>query len=208
MAELATEILCAVTTHKPILDARMKIDFIFAYASTDEVGTKLGDAIRHHSCRALGLCRRLGLKDRVMGRGDCEILLDADWWETASGEQARALLDHELTHIEVMTDKHGRILWDDIKRPKLRLRPHDFEFGWFISVAERHRAAAQECIQARTMLDAAGQWLWPDLVAPPAEEPTVEIRTGGKTSGPMSLKKFSEAAKGITMTKKIYHLKR
>lgn len=158
--EIAREILCGYTEHKPLLDARVKIDFIFAYAE-DTPGAV---AIRHHGIRAIGLCRRIGLKDRVMGRGDAEIVLDGDWWKEATAAQARALLDHELHHLEIVTDKHGRVQWDDLRRPKLKLRPHDFEFGWFVEMARRHKAAAQESIQAKTIMDAAGQWLWPDLM--------------------------------------------
>lgn len=183
--ELAHEILCAYAPHKPLLDARVKIDFVFAYGDADTGAP----AIKHHGVRALGLCRRIGLKDRAMGRGDAEIILDADWWAEATADQARALLDHELTHLEVMTDKHGRWEWDDLHRPKLRLRPHDYEFGWFVEMARRHGAAAQERIQAKTLLDASGQWLWPDLVPP---EPPVEAA--------------SAAGKGAA--KKTYHLKK
>lgn len=164
VAELAREILCEFTTHKPLLDARVKVDFIFAHADVDANGIKRRPAIVHGGVRALGYCRRLGLKDRTMGRGDAEIVLDGDWWIEATAKQSRALLDHELHHIEVVTDKHGRVQWDDLGRPRLKLRPHDFEFGWFIEIARRHGVASQECVQAKVMVDAAGQLLWPDLV--------------------------------------------
>jgi hypothetical protein len=32
--------------------------------------------------------------------------------------------------------KTGQIQLDDEGRPKLRIRPHDFEFGWFARTAE------------------------------------------------------------------------
>lgn len=197
--DIAAELLCKYPEHKPLLDARVKIDFVFAYAG-DQPGSV---AIRHHGIRALGLCRRLGLKDRAKGQGDAEIILDADWWQKATADEARALLDHELHHLSIVTDKHGRIQWDDLRRPKLKLRPHDLEFGWFLEMARRHGAASQERIQAKTVMDAGGQWLWPDLVEP---EATIELSTGGQSTGPMPLSKFEAAAKAIQ--KKTYRLKK
>jgi len=164
LAELARELMCEFTTHKMLLDARVKVDFIFAYADVDANGMKRRPAIVKGGVRALGYARRLGLKDRAMGRGDAEIVLDGDWWQEADAAHARALLDHELHHLEVVTDKHNRVQWDDLMRPRLRLRPHDFEFGWFVEIARRHGMASQECVQAKVMVDAAGQLLWPDLV--------------------------------------------
>lgn len=162
--DMAAEILCKYVEHKSLLTGRVKIDYVFAYADEDEHGMKRGDAIRHHGVKALGLCRRIGLKDRALGRGDAEIMLDGDWWQKASEAEQRALLDHELHHLEVRMNQFGQIAFDDLQRPKLNLRPHDFEFGWFAVIAQRHKEASQERKQAKTILDSAGQWLWPDLM--------------------------------------------
>ncbi len=163
VADLAREILCAHETHTPLLDARLKIDFVFAYGDRDDNDKLIGDALKHHGVKALSICRNLALKDRAMGRGDAEISLDGDWWEDEATEaQQEALLDHELHHIEVRT-KDGAVLTDDLQRPLLRLRPHDFQFGWFKIIAARHQLSSQECIQARAIADDAGQLFWPFL---------------------------------------------
>lgn len=160
---MAAAILCQFPRHKPVLDARVKVDYVFAHADLDDYGIAKNDAIRHRGQKALGLCHRIKLKERVMGRGDVEITLDGDWWDKAGEEERRALLDHELYHICVETDQNGKALTDDFSRPKITMRPHDYEFGWFAVIAECHGQAAVEVQQAQMMMDKAGQWFWPGL---------------------------------------------
>lgn len=157
--EMARDILCQYASHKPLLDARVKIDFVFAFSDPDSGRP----AIMLGGYPALGVARRIGLKDRALGRGDAEVMLDGDWWKEATGERKRALLDHELHHFEVKTDKHGRFDWDDLNRPRLLLRKHDFDFGWFTIIAERHGKHSTEHLQFKTICDAAGQFYWPEL---------------------------------------------
>lgn len=161
--DLAAEVLCAFATHKPLLDAKVKIDLVFAYGSRTESGMLTSHALTHRGVRALGLASKLKLKDRAMGRGDAEVALDHDWWEEASDLQRRALLDHELHHVSVKTDKLGRFQYDDLRRPVLVLRRHDFEFGWFRIVAERHGPFSIERLQAKNMMDEAMQSFWPEM---------------------------------------------
>ena len=120
--ELAETILNEFATYKPVLEAKVKIDFMFAYAEVGEDGESKGHALTKHGIRALGITRKLGIKDRVMGRGDAEVVLDGDWWDNETPLRKKALLDHELHHIEVRTDADGVVLRDDLKRPKLKLR--------------------------------------------------------------------------------------
>jgi len=84
-----------------------------------------------------------------------EILIDGDWWEAAPEKEQLAVLDHEFTHIAVSSDD------DDLGRPKIELRYHDYEFGWFRSVAERHGKASQECQQMAAIVEESGQFLLP-----------------------------------------------
>lgn len=154
VAEMAAAILCEFATHKPLLDAKVRLDYVFAFP-----GKNGGDAIRFRGRKALGLCKKIPLKQRVMGRGDAEITLDGQWWEEASEAERRALLDHELHHIEI--DELKR---DDAGRPVIHLREHDFEVGWFSVIAQRHGGASQERQQARELFDRHGQAFWPELL--------------------------------------------
>ena len=167
VSDLSNEILCQFPTHKPLLDAKVKIDFVFAFADEDDHGNPKNSAISHGGYPALGVARIVKLKDRALGHGDAEITLDANWWEGQIGQVGqklqRALLDHELHHLEVKTDKHGRLEYDDIKRPLLKMRKHDFQFGWFTAIAERHGNCSMEQVQAQLMMSKAGQFYWPEL---------------------------------------------
>ncbi len=71
-------------------------------------------------------------------------------------------MDHELTHLE-LAEKEGAPVLDDGGRPKLKMRLHDYEFGWFTEVAERHKENAIEVQQARALIDGDGQVYFPFL---------------------------------------------
>lgn len=161
--EMAEEVLMEFPSYKELLEAKVKIDFLFAYAEVGEDGESKGHALTKHGIRALGICRKLGIKDRVMGRGDAEIAIDGDWWKEATPARRRALLDHELHHLMVKVDDDGAVIRDDLKRPKLKLRKHDVEVGWFAIVAGRHGSASIEIEQAKAVMDSYGQLFWPAI---------------------------------------------
>ncbi len=186
--KLAQELLKKYDAHKPLVALEVKIDFVFAHADTDDKGNFVNDALTLHGIKALGITRKLGLKDRALGRGDAEIALDGDWWTKASGDEQAALLDHELHHIAVKSDKSGNVQYDDLGRPQLKLRKHDVEVGWFKVIAERHGDASMEQQQAKSLMDNIGQYFWPGIA------PTVEISSGGVSTGPMALGTFSKLA--------------
>jgi hypothetical protein len=162
VSKLAGELLNRFESHHPVRAEKVKIDFLFAYPTLDENDVPQGDALTKNGVKCLGLCKILSLKDRVMGRGDAEISLDGEWWENASDEERAALLDHELHHISVKK-KNGLTVYDDHRRPKLKLRKHDVEIGWFDVIAARHSVHSQERIQAKQIFDNAGQLYWPQL---------------------------------------------
>ena len=147
-----------VPLHASIRDRKVRIDLLFAFAEVDEkTGKPLGCALKHQGIRALAIVKKIGPADRCKGQGDCEIRIDGDWWKIANVLEQRAVLDHELTHICVR-DKD-----DDYGRPKIVLRDHDFQVGWFASVAERHGMNSVECKQAAEIRESAGQYFWPAL---------------------------------------------
>ncbi len=161
--DMANGILVEYETHKPLLDARIKIDFVFAYADKDENDMPTNNALTKNGVKALGIARKIPLKDRALGRGDVEVAIDGDWWKDVSESHQKALLDHELHHFSVKIDNRG-IVKDDLGRPVIKMRKHDWEFGFFNIIAQRHGDFSQERIQAKRMMDEAGQFYWPDLV--------------------------------------------
>jgi hypothetical protein len=161
--DMAKEVLKTFDTHKPLVTIGLRIDFVEARAELDDEGHPSGPALKLHGVAALGIAKIIPPKDRALGRGDAEIAFDGDWWIEASDEQRRALLDHELHHLALVADKFGNVKRDYLDRPKLRMRKHDFDFGWFSIIAVRHGVNSVECHQAKAIMDNAGQFYWPDM---------------------------------------------
>ena len=100
-------------------------------------------AVKCHGYPAQAVISIIPLKQRVDKRADAEIVIDEKNWNDLTEPQQRALLDHEISHLEIKL-KDGFIETDDIGRPKLKLKLHDFDFGGFRSVAKRHGEDAPE----------------------------------------------------------------
>jgi hypothetical protein len=158
--------------HRPLIAAGVTIDYVFARADLNEGGQPVGNALTHNGCKALGVTRKIPLKDRALGRSDAEIALDGDWWREATEEQRAALLDHERHHLAPKV-RDGAFLRDDLGRPQLQLRKHDYEFGWFRVVAARHAEHSMERQQAAQIMEDAGQYFWPEI----ADEKTITLET-------------------------------
>lgn len=190
VSDMAKSLIAEFKSHEALHTRDVRVDYMFAFPDRDEEGQAINDALKHQGVKALGLCRKVSLKDRAKGMGDAEIVLDGDWWQGATTEEARALLDHELHHIAVSQDN------DDLGRPKLKLRKHDHQFGWFKIIAMRHGQASQECQQAKAMMDNAGQLYWPTL-ASGLDGATVELVANGKSSGAVPLSRFQRVAQSM-----------
>lgn len=201
--------------HGPLRDAGVQIECLFAFALTDDNGDSTGPALKLGGYPCNAVVRILNLKDRTVGRGDAEIVIDGDQWDTWDDEQKRALIDHEIEHLELKTDDEG-VIRDDLGRPKLRLRKHDVHFGWFDSIARRHGAASFEVQQFRQLVVKKYQaWLpgfdlketeAPEVYDPEAEadhdaeasgiaaadDDSVELVVAGKSRGRMSRKQAAD----------------
>lgn len=119
----------------------VKVDALLAF-SDDGPAVML----RGRSCYAV--VRIVNLRDRCKGMGDAEITIDAESWKDMDHAQRDALIDHELQHLQRARSSKGGLQFDDLGRPKLKMRLHDVEFGWFLCVAERHQDASIERQQA------------------------------------------------------------
>ncbi len=188
LRDIVNRLIGTVECHKWINDIGLNLDLIWAYGARDDDGELVGDAITKNGIKALGLCRILPLKDRAMGRGDAEILVDKDWFDSVDDEEREALVDHELTHLQLKKDT------DDLGRPKLKIRHHDFDCGWFTAVAKRHGSHSIEQIQASSILDQAGQFYWPSLIEAQGK---VTIKAGDKEVT-MTQNRFGSIARDLT----------
>jgi len=133
--------------HQPLTNAEVLITMLSASGPRDENGDVSGPAIKVGGYAAKACVRITSLKDRAAGLGDAVIIVDGDNCDTWSEAEFAAILDHELTHLELKVDQDGAIQRDDLGRPKLRMRKHDFHCGWFAEVAVRHKENSAEAQQ-------------------------------------------------------------
>lgn len=134
--------------------AKVTIDLLEAMPGLDEKGEeKDKHAIVVGGYPADGCCSVTPYRWRVKGCADVEIQVDRHWWDNHTSKERLALLDHELHHIELKRNKKDdSVRRDDLGRPKIGLRKHDREFGWFDDVAKRNGENSHEVQQARSLL--------------------------------------------------------
>lgn len=138
--------------YSPYLDD-VSIDALFVF---DDESTL--PVLKHGGYPAQALCRITSVRQRVLGIADVVITIDRANWLNLHAEERAALIDHELCHVErVVNKKGGGFQIDGADRPKLKIRPHDRQYGWFDEVAQRHGDASPEVRQAKQLIASAGQ---------------------------------------------------
>ena len=96
------------------------------------------------------------LADRARGIADAKLMIDGCEWNKATDRQRLALIDHELEHLILVPGLHG-IKRDDLGRPLLKCKPHDWELTGFQNVAGRHGEHSHEAMQFAAFRDEHGQ---------------------------------------------------
>lgn len=151
--------------HPELLKCGVTIDLI----SVSTTGER--PALTLHRVPCLAVVRVTNIKERTKGLGDAEIVFDEEKYLKLSDEEKDALCDHELEHLEIRRDKKTNApLLDCRGRVKMRTKPHDYDFGWFVNIAERHGMAALECKQAASLFVAEKQTLFAFINQPHALE--------------------------------------
>lgn len=114
--------------------------------------------LKHQGYPAAAVVRITPIRDRALGVADAIIVVDRATWQTLSAPQKDALIDHELEHLElVLDDDTGKPKYDALERPKLRMRRHDHQIGFFTDVVGRHGEDAMEVVAVRNLMEAASQ---------------------------------------------------
>lgn len=133
--------------HQPLKSYGVTVATIVV-EDVDSDGARTGKpALKLHGSPAYAIVKINSLKDRVEGKSDATIFLDGEHWGQASEAEKVAILDHELHHLLPVLDEDANLVADDAGRPKLKMRPHDFQVGWFHTIAERHGPHAVETQQ-------------------------------------------------------------
>ena len=142
--------------HPKLQTAGVKITVLIARSEE-------GPPLRVRGQEALGSIRVTKLADRALGIGDALMMLNGEAMPAWNSNRLQAVIDHELTHLVLKENKTtGAPERDDLDRPKLKIREHDFEFGWFGATASRYGEDSFEFSQARELL-ASASWMQPLL---------------------------------------------
>ena len=148
---------------KPI---NVSVEAYLVHGPRNADGDQTGPALQVHGCQAAACVRASKLEERVAGRCDVIIQIDGDRYKEWPVATLNAILDHELQHIQL--ERHAATsvpILDDIGRPKIKMRLHDHDYGWFDVIAQRHGSAAIEVCQASAFAtEELRQLYFPDLM--------------------------------------------
>lgn len=140
--------------HGMLVDYKVRIDCLFAHPDLDEDGVPKGPPVTLNGYTCMAKVKITSAKDRAKGCGDAEIIIDHDAYQDLTDAERDALIDHELQHLE----SNGE--YDDMGRPKLKMRLHDHSFGWFDIIVAMHGRAALEFQQAERFQRGTFQPFW------------------------------------------------
>jgi hypothetical protein len=145
--------------HSELLTHGVTFDLMFVGRDAEDEG--ITPVLSCRGVAALAVASIVSAKQRAKGCADVEILIDRDRFNDCTDDQKNALLDHEINHFELVRDKQGAVKYDAELRPNVKIRPHDYDFGWFEVVARRWGRASFEVQQAKVMWDESNQSLFP-----------------------------------------------
>lgn len=134
--------------HPALQDAGIRIDWLFVATDDEEEGAH---ALTHGGYPADAVISVVGPKERALGNGDVKCVIDEARYLTMTDAEKDGLLDHEIYHVELKRNKHGIVKLDEHGRPKVGMRKHDHQYGWFSEIAKRHGIASGEVRQATRM---------------------------------------------------------
>ena len=108
----------------------VKVGVIFANNSE-------GAAVKKGGYPCAGKISIVSLKDRCEKSYDAELIIDQTWWTEGREKHHRALIDHELSHLELVPDEEE----GGERRPE-----HEHGCGERKDEEKVHRAAAAELV--------------------------------------------------------------
>lgn len=139
------------TYHSELQHVNVAALFVFDTDASEPV-------LKHQGYPAQAVVRITPIRERALGMADATIVIDRSNWLTLSQRQRYALVDHELTHlVRVLDNETGTPVCDVLDRPKLKIRPHDMQIGFFTEVLQRHGDASYEARVTRQMFEVVSQ---------------------------------------------------
>lgn len=157
--------------HPELVKAGVRIDLLSVASDKD------GPALKLHGYACAAVVRATNVKERTKGAGDVEITFDEAAYLGMSDAEKDSLCDHEIEHIELKIDKKtGLVKLDCRGRPKIGMKKHSVQIGWFSVIAERHGEASGEIQQARQIFAIDEQTFFPFAIIAKAQ-PQLEAAT-------------------------------
>lgn len=168
--DLETAIESMVREYHPDLQ-QVRIAALFQFDDESSEPT-----LMHNGYPAAAVVRITTLKERALGLADAVIIVDRAQWQSLTHMRHCALIDHELTHLARALDSETQQpMFDALGRPRLRMRRHDHQLGWFDEVAARHGQNSVEVLQAQQLVQSTYQLYFEfGPPPPPAEDPAVD----------------------------------
>lgn len=165
--------------HGELLAAEVTVDALMVGHSGESADPDTS-AVKLHGYECAAVVRVTPLKQRARGIADAQIEIDSGTWQRLSAAERLALIDHELTHLELIRDREGLVKGDDCGRPRLKCRLHDWQLGGFRVIAVRHGAAALEAqaFQAAHRKFYQAVFSWGDDFAPADDLPASPLAHG------------------------------
>lgn len=149
--DVLTRIERLVGKHYPELDG-VTISALFVFNDDSD------PVLTHQGYPAAAMARIVSTRERAAGLEDAMIVIDRATYSGLTTKQCDALLDHELYHItRVIDEKTEQPKADVLGRPKLTIRKHDWQLGWFDEIVQRHGEHSMEVRQARELMEGSGQ---------------------------------------------------
>lgn len=167
--------------HGPLHEAGVTVDCLFVHAKRDDDGDPTGPALKLHGVACAAIVKINSLKLRTQGHADAEIQIDGDRWGDRDEAEQDAILDHELQHLTIVPIGEGTNIAkrDDLGRPRLKMRFHDHEFGWFDAIVRRHGRSSLEWKQWETFEEDRVQ-LWLPFADNPESPKARPVRAPAK----------------------------
>lgn len=143
--------------HPELASAGVTVGLLMA--SVHDKDDELIPAVKLHGYQCAATIKRISLKDRAAGKCDAEMTICAATWKDLPDAKKRALIDHELEHLELKMTKENTVGRDDLGRPKLVMKLHDHQIGIFKGNIERHAKNSLDYHLAKDFTNDIGQML-------------------------------------------------
>ena len=141
VTDLITEVMR--TQHAELAQYSTRISAVFATRDSKKHGHMV--ALKARGFPIAAKIQITALADRARGEADAKLTIDSYAWNNLPPGQRRALIDHELEHLELRPTTKGENT-DDLGRPRLGIQTHDWELTGFEAVVARNGENALEAI--------------------------------------------------------------